>query len=213
MTLIMGGARSGKSRFAQSLAGQLGGEHVLFIATAEAGDAEMERRIAFHRQSRPVTWRTLETSLVSSVTDKELALQQMPMADNGPAVVLVDCITLLVSNIVCRVDVENQGHDVMSDLQSDVDREIDALCDMVRQHAIHLIIVSGEVGLGLVPESKLGRIFRDLNGFANQRLIDFADASYFMIAGRPVPLHALATNVFDVAQQLKSALAKESHAI
>lgn len=211
--MVLGGVRSGKSHFAQSLAKQLGGERVLFIATAEPGDAEMQRRIALHRQSRPDTWRTLETPLISSLTP-EVILQQLAFdPPEEPVVVLVDCLTLLVSNCVCRPDADCDGHDAATRLESDVNREVQSLCDLAARHSIHLIIVSGEVGLGLVSESKLGRIFKDLLGFANQRLASFAHASYFLIAGHPLPLHTLSTNVLDVARQLESAIAKECHAL
>ena len=212
ITLVLGGVRSGKSRFAQSLAQQLGGDEVLFIATAEPGDSEMQRRIAIHHQSRPQAWRTLETSLVSRLTDEDILQPVKATANGPPKVVLVDCVTLLVSNIVCRPDAVGECHDATASLESEVEREVQSLCDIAIRHTIHLIVVSGEVGLGLVPESKLGRIFRDLLGLANQRLASFADASYFMLAGQPVPLSALACNVFDVAQELKSAIAKDGHA-
>lgn len=212
MTLVLGGVRSGKSRFAQALAEQLGCEHVLFIATAEPGDAEMQRRIAIHRQSRPGAWRTLETPLISNIRAEDIQQPGTSAASDQPKVVLVDCLTLLVSNIVCRPGADGESCDAASRWESDVDREVQALCDMAARHAVHLIVVSGEVGLGLVPESKLGRVFRDLLGFANQRLASFADGSYFMFAGQPVPLPALATKVSDVAQQLNTAIAKDGHA-
>ena len=212
LTLVLGGVRSGKSRFAQSLAEQLGGDEVLYIATAEPGDSEMQRRIAIHRQSRPQAWRTLETPLISQLTDEDILQPEKPTANRTPKVVLVDCATLLVSNVVCRPVTNGECFDATADFESEVEREVHALCDMALRHTIHVIVVSGEVGLGLVPESKLGRIFRDLLGLANQRLASLADASYFMLAGQPVPLPALACNVFDVAQQLKSAIAKDGHA-
>lgn len=212
MTLVLGGVRSGKSQFAQSLALQLGGEQVLFIATANPGDAEMQRRIAMHCQSRPKAWQTLETPLISNIRYEALQPDAISPAGVHPSVVVVDCVTLLISNIVCSTAGDCDGDSVCSRWESDVAREIQSLCDMAMRHAIHLIIVSGEVGLGLVPESQLGRAFRDLLGFANQRLSSFADASYFMIAGHPVPVHALSTNVMDVAQQLQRAIARDEHA-
>src|SRR5688500_18489625 len=132
LTLILGGARSGKSRFAQQLASQLGGDAVLFIATAEAGDAEMARRIELHRTSRPKAWRTIEAP--QRVGD---ALRQ---AGKSPQTVVIDCLTLLVSNVLLQ-----SGDDPdASAAERRVNAEMDDLFSACREREGTVILVSGE---------------------------------------------------------------------
>ena len=180
LILILGGVRSGKSRFGLELAARLGGDNVLFVATAAAGDDEMARRIAVHRQSRPAGWPTLEQAL-----DVGAAL-----ADVGSrhAVVLLDCLTLLVSNRLLA----SGDRPCAETAERDVRAEIDSLISYASQFHGTIIVVSGEVGMGLVPENPLGRLFRDLLGWANQRLAAAADETYLMVAGLPIELKALA---------------------
>ncbi len=187
MQLVLGGVRSGKSRFAQQLAAELGGDDVLFVATAAAHDDEMQQRIAHHRQSRPANWQTLECP------------QQVANSiENPPPVVLLDCLTLLVSNLLC----DNPDH--FEAVQAAVDEEVDALISFPDAHDVHLIIVSGEVGAGVVPEHKMGRQFRDLLGFANQQLAKAANATYWMVAGLPVNATKLACSVAGAAEHAQS---------
>ena len=177
-TLIIGGARGGKSRFAQELAEKTG-EAVLFVATAEAGDEEMRRRIEKHRRSRPASWRTLEaTSDLASRIGRETG---------GEGVVLIDCITLLVSNILG----EYSGPDneqIEGLIEEKVTAEIRELIECINQSDTRFIIVSNEVGLGLVPANQLGRFYRDILGRANQLLAQRADEVYLMVCGLPMPL-------------------------
>ncbi len=178
-TLIIGGARGGKSRFAQELAEKTG-EAVLFVATAEAGDEEMRRRIEKHRKSRPASWRTLEaTSDLASRIGRETG---------GEGVVLIDCITLLVSNILG----ESGGRDgEQADeglIEEKVTAEIRELIECINQTGARFIIVSNEVGLGLVPANQMGRFYRDILGRANQILAQYADEVYLMVCGLPMPL-------------------------
>jgi len=168
MTLILGGARSGKSRFAQELAAK-GGKRVLFVATGEPLDEEMSARIEVHKQSRPRNWRTLEAP-----TDVARALRK-GMGD--AEVVIVDCITLLVSNLMGEDSVDAEL------LEKKVTAELEALIKFAKGTKAHLIIVSNEVGLGLVPTSPSGRVYRDVLGTANQMLARHADEVYFMVAG------------------------------
>ena len=178
LVLILGGARSGKSRFAQTLAQRLGGDDVLFVATAEAGDDEMARRIAHHRQSRPTTWQTLEIPV--NVGEQ---LATIPEART----VVIDCLTLLVSNLLCH-----EGDDLpFEKAQTLVQREVHALSQAFGSRQGTVILVSGEVGLGVVPQAYLGRIFRDLLGWANQELAAQAQSVYWLMAGIPVELKAL----------------------
>ncbi len=181
LILILGGVRSGKSDYAEELAYTLGQDNVLFVATAEAGDAEMARRIATHQQSRPESWRTLEAPQnIGSAIPQHLG---------NATVVLVDCITLLVSNIMLALG------DAADTAQAEhaIQAEIQRLVQTCQDHPITCIAVSNEVGLGVVPDHRLGRLYRDLLGKANQALATQAQDVYYMIAGLAVEVKALAT--------------------
>jgi adenosylcobinamide kinase/adenosylcobinamide-phosphate guanylyltransferase len=173
LTLILGGARSGKSTHAQSLAHERGGEDVLFVATAQALDDEMRARIEAHRRDRPAAWRTLE---VPHHVGAAIA-QAEPRA-----VVLVDCLTLLVSNVVLALP-ESAG---ASEAEAAALAEVDELIAAYRHGAGSWIAISNEVGLGLVPPYPVGRVYRDALGRANQRLAAEADVVLFMVAGIPM---------------------------
>jgi adenosylcobinamide kinase / adenosylcobinamide-phosphate guanylyltransferase len=162
-TFILGGARSGKSARAQALA-EAAGETRLYIATAEALDVEMEARIARHKADRGAGWRTVETPL-----DLVAAME----AADAP-VVLVDCLTLWLSNLM------HHGRDV--------EAESAALCACLGRFEGEVILVSNEVGLGLVPETPLGRAFRDAQGRLNQRVAAVCDVVEFVAAGLPLRL-------------------------
>jgi adenosylcobinamide kinase/adenosylcobinamide-phosphate guanylyltransferase len=168
--LLLGGARSGKSHYAQQLAGELGSK-VLFVATGEALDDEMEARIAEHRKSRPGNWRTLEiTTGIGKKIEKQIG---------DAEVVVIDCITLLISNLL-RGEPENKAAEKI------VRAEINELINTMDRLDACFIIVSNEVGMGLVPENKLSRIYRDLLGKANQLLASDATEVYLMLACLPV---------------------------
>ncbi len=175
--LIIGGARSGKSHFAQELALKLG-ESVLFVATAEAGDEEMRQRIEEHQRARPATWSTLEvTSHIGSQIMRNIG---------GAQVVIVDCVTLLVNNIFSRYS-ERTGEQINAPLiEKGLIAEIDELVDCMNHTNASFIIVTNEVGLGLVPANRMGRLYRDLLGRANQILAQRADEIYLMVAGIPI---------------------------
>jgi adenosylcobinamide kinase/adenosylcobinamide-phosphate guanylyltransferase len=172
MVLILGGARSGKSRYAQELAAGLS-DKVLFVATAEAKDEDMRFRIAAHRKSRPASWDTIEAPLDVSWSINQYAGEAQ--------VVIIDCITMLVSNILLR----DNGEKVAEEL---VAEEIEALVTCIKKLTPIFILVSNEVGLGLVPDNQLGRVYRDCLGKVNQTLAGSADEVYFMAAGIPVRL-------------------------
>ena len=195
LTLILGGVRSGKSRFGQELAHQLGGDNVLFVATAESRDVEMARRIEKHRQSRPIAWQTLERPLkTGSAIAADDALQP---------VVLVDCLTLLVSNVLLANESEINSLDGIAAIENRMQAEVDDLIRVAENHETHLIVVSGEVGMGLVPETALGRLFRDMLGWSNQRIAARATSTYFMVAGLPINASSLACSVQEAAQELR----------
>lgn len=177
LILVTGGARSGKSDFAQELAGQLAGDEVLFVATAEAGDDDMAARIAAHRSARPPAWRTAEAPRRVGET-----IRNAPPA----RVVLVDCLTLLVSNVLlAHVDDPDPNA-----LDSAVRGEVRELIAAVG--AATVIVVTNEVGLGIVPDNRLARLYRDLLGRANAALARDADEVYLLVSGIPLEIKALA---------------------
>jgi adenosylcobinamide kinase/adenosylcobinamide-phosphate guanylyltransferase len=198
IVLVLGGVRSGKSRFGQDLAHELGGNDLLFVATAESRDDEMALRIQRHRQDRPATWTTLEQPL--GVGDAIAAMT------NVPSVILLDCLTLLVSNILLK------HHDDFAAAEAGVRAEVASLVAAVQHHGATLVVVSGEVGMGVVPESSLGRQFRDLLGWANQSLAQHASATYLMVAGLPVNVTRIASTVKATAADISGrAQALRSH--
>jgi len=173
LVLVIGGVRSGKSSFALSLAARLGGR-VTFVATAEAGDDEMRDRIERHRQARREDWRTLEAPLdVASA-----------VAAAGSDVVVIDCLGLLAANLMARAETTGTSADRLMELQ------VAGLLDAYRRGRARVIVVSNEVGAGVVPPYPSGRQFRDLLGRANQQVAEAADRVYWMIAGLPMEVKA-----------------------
>jgi adenosylcobinamide kinase / adenosylcobinamide-phosphate guanylyltransferase len=163
--LVLGGARSGKSRTALQLA-ESGSPERIYIATAQAFDDEMRKRIAQHQAERDGSWRTV---------DAPLDLAQAVQAQTAPGkAVLVDCLTLWLSNIVLA--------------EHDLARAADRLVETVRDARGPLILVSNEVGQGIVPSTPLGRRFRDDQGRLNQRIAEVCDAVVFVAAGCPILL-------------------------
>ncbi|MEN6433699.1 MAG: bifunctional adenosylcobinamide kinase/adenosylcobinamide-phosphate guanylyltransferase [Smithella sp.] len=171
ITLILGGARSGKSSFAENIARETG-HAVLFIATATAGDNEMAERIRQHQVLRPAGWQTLE---IPYNLGNHLASPVAP-------VVIVDCITLLVSNILVSLPENTSDEVVLDKIRTEIDELIAAQARLGGQW----LIVSNEVGLGLVPPYPLGRVYRDALGRANQALARAAGRVILMVAGIPV---------------------------
>lgn len=178
LTLILGGARSGKSTYAEQQAAATAGE-VLYIATAEAWDDEMRQRIAAHRAQRPATWRTVEAPRQTGAAIR---------AALTPATtcVLVDCLTLLASNVLLALPEASDDHAATAALNA----EIDLLLAAYAESEADWCIVSNEVGLGIVPAYPLGRLYRDALGRANQRLAAAADRVLFMVAGLPLTVKA-----------------------
>jgi len=178
LTLILGGARSGKSTYAERLAAKMGGR-VAYIATAQALDEEMQGRIAIHRQKRPDSWLTYE---IPSGVGRALS-ENPPEAE----VIVLDCLTLLVANRLLEAapDVDQPDEAAAT---AQVETELDDLLTTILSSPAEWIVVSNEVGLGLVPPYPLGRIYRDLLGWANQRMARAAGKVVFMIAGVPMRL-------------------------
>lgn len=173
ITLILGGARSGKSSYAQQYARSCG-DRVLFIATARVLDEEMERRVAAHRSDRPSGWETLEAP-----EHLYTALQKLPAIYDA---ILFDCVTLFLSNAFCRFR-EDAPEDDYIGMSNEA---VEDLLKAIHQRPEPWILVSNEVGLGIVPNSLMGRVFRDMQGRVNQQLAALANDVYFMTAGIPV---------------------------
>jgi adenosylcobinamide kinase/adenosylcobinamide-phosphate guanylyltransferase len=184
ITLILGGARSGKSDLAVRLA-EDSGRRVLVLATMQPGDGEMRSRVAAHRASRPGAWRTIEEPL-------QLADALDAHARPGDFV-LIDCVTLWVSNLLLARLPE---HDGISPERIDaavgaVRSAVDALLSWAADFGGDVALVSNEVGLGLVPPYPLGRVFRDALGAANRTLAERADRVLYVVAGLVLDLRAL----------------------
>lgn len=191
MVLILGGARSGKSAFAERLAAG-SGRSVAFIATATASDDEMRERIARHRASRPKGWHTLEEPL-----DLATAVRQ---ASELADVLLLDCVTLWLGNVLSQESGQHERDDEGEEFYTTGKlfderalQEIETMLGVVKSLAPNkmLIAVTNEVGLGIVPAYPLGRLYRDTLGYVNQRLAQAADRVYLMVAGLAVDIKRL----------------------
>ena len=175
LILVLGGARSGKSTFAERLARRRGGR-VLYVATAEAMDEDMERRIMAHRQQRPEEWQTLEEPLeLTSV---------LPPVLGGYDTCLLDCLTLWASNLLLSMEGNPNA-------EQEIQAAAGRLLDVYEQSSATWIMVSNEVGLGVVPPSRLGAVYRDALGRVNQAVAARADRVYFMVAGLALEMKSL----------------------
>lgn len=180
LVLVLGGARSGKSAYAEGRATALAGPHgrVLYVATAEALDDEMARRIVHHRASRPASWRTVEEP-----RDPAAAMRA---AAPDTRVVLLDCITLWLSNLLSALQAQDDGAPDEAAAEEAVDAGVSDLLAAYQEGTADLVLVSNEVGLGIVPVYPLGRLYRDLLGRVNIRLAAAADEVVLMVAGIPL---------------------------
>ncbi len=168
VTLVLGGARSGKSRYAQQLAER--SQRVVFVATAKATDEEMRRKIERHRADRPKNWLTVEEPLeLPQVLAEHEAICDL---------ILIDCLTIFAANLL---EAEGGHGDT-------IDRRASALCDALRHAAPDVVLVSNEVGSGVVPSYAIGCTYRDLLGEINQSIAQIADIVVLMVAGLPLAL-------------------------
>jgi len=174
LRLVLGGARSGKSTYAENWAHE-NGERVLFIATAQALDAEMAQRIQHHQATRPAHWGTLEApQQVADAVTRHLNEHQYDT-------IILDCMTLLVSNLLLSLpETAEQGA-----VDALVLQETDAITAVIAASSAHWLVVSNEVGMGVVPPTRLGRFYRDALGKANQQLARQADEVFLFVAGLP----------------------------
>jgi adenosyl cobinamide kinase/adenosyl cobinamide phosphate guanylyltransferase len=175
LILFLGGARAGKSTRAVRLAEERersSGSEVCFIATAQALDEDMSARIGRHQTERPAHWRTIE---------EPYQLDEALRLTGEARVVIVDCLTLFVSNWLLRYEDENQCERVVRQITFD-------FLEMAQSRRQTIICVSNEVGLGVVPETRLGRIFRDLLGRVNQDFSQAVDEVYLLVAGLSLQL-------------------------
>lgn len=185
MILVLGGARSGKSTYAERLAAELGGAQVLYVATSETKDEEMAERVEKHRAARPDSWSTLEAPVAIA--------QALKVREVSSGVILLDCVTFLVANHLLRAaGPEGDPFDSPSadpfdaEIEARVVGEIEALVQYVAGTTATMLVVSNEVGLGVVPPYELGRAYRDILGRANQILARYADEVWFLVAGIPM---------------------------
>lgn len=168
ITFVIGGARSGKSIFALELGSKISGRKG-FIATAERLDEEMKERIILHKKTRPAEWETIEEPLALGEILKEI--------DGSYDVVIVDCLTLWLSNIL--------GRDENSDR---ITKEIEYLATTLKTTSCKVIAVSNEVGQGIVPNNNVARFFRDMSGLMNRKVAGVADEVYLITCGIPLKI-------------------------
>jgi adenosylcobinamide kinase/adenosylcobinamide-phosphate guanylyltransferase len=164
---VLGGCRSGKSGYALETAQQFSGADKIFIATCIPYDDEMKQRVARHQEERSRTWQTVEAPIHLPAAIAETGQEA--------GVILVDCLTLWINNLL----MEKQNSEQILD-------QVQGLTKAVEAAACPIILVSNEVGTGIVPENKLARLYRDLIGSANQAVAECADQVVWMVAGIPV---------------------------
>ena len=167
LTFVIGGCRSGKSTYALQTAEKIPGDRKIFIATCVPQDDEMTQRVARHQKERSQIWTTVEEPLHLPAA----ILENCPKAD----VILVDCLTLWVSNLLMKTGDEKKWKEAISQLS-----------DALKKASCPLILVSNEVGTGIVPENQLARQFRDIAGWLNQAVAKCAGQVVWMVAGVPV---------------------------
>lgn len=189
LIFVTGGARSGKSRWAEELIGRLGGR-VAYLATCVPRDEEMIARVKIHQQRRPAQWVTVEEPL-------EVARAVQRVADEVEAI-LIDCLTLWLTNLLLdaypeldRADLAQIADLNLEEIENSVLGRVTELVQAAKQSSAQVVMVSNEVGLGIVPGYPLGRLYRDLLGRANQMVAAAADEVYLVVAGIPLEIKHL----------------------
>lgn len=178
LTLVTGGARSGKSSFGEALLENIDG-NVLYIATAQAFDEEMKDRIKKHREGRPENWITYEGY---KNLHREISVYQERISG-----IFLDCVTIMITNLMLEepIDWDNITQKEVDFLEKKVLDEVQALVYTVKSFGVPAVFITNEIGLGIVPENKLARIFRDIAGRMNQYIGKEADNVYFVVCGIP----------------------------
>ncbi|HEY5583284.1 MAG TPA: bifunctional adenosylcobinamide kinase/adenosylcobinamide-phosphate guanylyltransferase [Ruminiclostridium sp.] len=182
LILVTGGARSGKSTYAENLAKSIG-DRVMYIATSIPFDDEMKDRVKKHRERRPASWDTFEgyKDLKKVFHEKSQPFQ----------IILLDCITIMITNLMFDFggfDVENSDEMVINQIETKILQEINEFLDEAILNTETTILVTNEVGFGIVPDNKLARIFRDLAGRANQYIASRSDEVYLLVCGLPIKI-------------------------
>lgn len=186
--LITGGARSGKSEFAEKYI-EAAGQKIVYIATAKAYDDEMRRRIAIHRARRPANWQTVESA--------SAAEDAMHTAVLNADAVLFDCLTMYLSNLMFAEGVPEEAGERQAFILMEMGKVLDAAC----QGNATVVFVTNEVGLSIVPENALAREYRDLAGLVNQEFAARAEEVYLVVSGLGVELKKLAVSAQEAGRQ------------
>ena len=176
--LVTGGARSGKSRFAEKLIAALG-NRIAYIATAQILDDEMRARVKLHRERRSLDWRTFESPFNADETIEKIRASQ-----NFDAI-LFDCVTIYLSNLICSF--ENLDDQISVAVKNSVDKLILSAENFARDGG-KIIFVTNEVGAGIVPENRLARMYRDIAGLANQQIANHSERVILVASGIPIDL-------------------------
>ncbi|OEG63219.1 MAG: bifunctional adenosylcobinamide kinase/adenosylcobinamide-phosphate guanylyltransferase [Halanaerobium sp. MDAL1] len=174
--LIQGGARSGKSSFAELVAKKIGGLDVIYLASGVVTDSEMELRIEKHKKQRPDEWQTVEEAYDISSYLKDLEKNKT---------ILFDCLTTYLGNLIFK----KQKQD-FTEMEADILEEIEMILEIARRKELNLIIVQNETGKGVVPASKMGRDFRDISGRAARLAAEYAEKVYLVQSGLPLEIKA-----------------------
>ncbi|WP_313567326.1 bifunctional adenosylcobinamide kinase/adenosylcobinamide-phosphate guanylyltransferase [Acetoanaerobium noterae] len=174
--LVTGGARSGKSYFAEQLCKNIG-EKVSYLATSEAFDDEMKARVAKHKEQRPSSWKTYEAF--------ENLKDLVPDMSSSSDTVILDCITVMANNLIFHsdVDIENATQAEIDSLEKRIQEELVSFILALKYNKLNLVMVTNELGMGIVPENKLSRIYRDIIGRINQVAARYSDEVYFVVSG------------------------------
>ncbi|MHB1347996.1 MAG: bifunctional adenosylcobinamide kinase/adenosylcobinamide-phosphate guanylyltransferase [Candidatus Humimicrobiaceae bacterium] len=181
---LLGGARSGKSSYAEELAKSLSDE-VAYIATAEITDEEMQKRIDIHKSRRPVTWKTFEFNSITPAIKDFVEIIKAVILENYK-VAIIDCITILLFRLIHKYRLDEMEI-IDSSLEKKIEQEtgifFSEFIKIISAANLKFIIVSNELGMGVVPSYPLGRVFRDLMGSTNKQFASASDEAYFFIAG------------------------------
>ncbi|MFZ5965604.1 MAG: bifunctional adenosylcobinamide kinase/adenosylcobinamide-phosphate guanylyltransferase [Bacillota bacterium] len=182
ITLVTGGARSGKSSFSEELV-KKSSLKAAYLATAIPFDEGMKDRIKKHQMSRPQEWTTYE-----GFRDMYLLI---PKIAKEHKIILLDCVTIMVTNLMFEhknVDWNKVSYETVDQIEASIREQFQMLIQVIRQHQVHIIMVTNELGMGIVPENRLSRIFRDIAGRINQMIAQEADEVYLVVSGLPVKL-------------------------